>query len=214
MMKKSIRKLSVLVLVLALLCALTACGGNTSSEPVPGETTEYGDNAIAELLNKGYEIVQTTCDETVWKGVLKKGEGWDDIYLAEATMTSELYAKYDGISFDDEDYDAKKIAFVTYLEDAKTTDISDKVPTQEELNKSFIGKTIGEIEEEGYEDTGYTSDPDTGETSFYYDGPEYCVTISPELGTRIDMDDMSKNDIRKIVIAKVEFQSLSGRLLD
>lgn len=210
-MRKTLRTITMLVLTLTLLFALTACGNNSGA--VPGETTEYGDNAVAELLNDGYEMIQTTCDETIFKGILKKGEGWENLYYAEAPMTSELYATYDGISYDDEDCDARRTAFLTYLEDATVTDISDKVPTQEELNEKYIGKTIGDLIDEGYEDTGYTSDPDTGETSFFYDGPEYCLTVSPKKGTRIDMDDMSKNDIKKIVIDTVEFQGMSGGLL-
>lgn len=210
-MKTTIRRIALFALTLALVFALTACGGNSGSEePVPGETTEYGTNEIADILNDGYQIVQTTCDETAWKGIFTKDGKWDKVYLAKAPMTAELYAKYDGISFDDEDYDAKKEAFVTYLEDATVTDITDRVPTQDELDKLYIGKTMGDLEAEGFENSGYSSNPDTlMDTKFYYDGPSYCITVAPELGTKIDMEDMSNNDIRKIVIARVEFQSLS-----
>ena len=215
-MKRTIRSLILstitLTLVLALTMFLASCGNK--SEAVPGETTEFGNNAIAEYLNDGFQLWQSSCDETHWKGVLKMEDSWDQIYLAEAKMTSEIYEKYTGISYDDEDYDAKALAFITYLDDAKVTDISDKIPSQEELNKLFIGKTLGDLENEGFEDTGYSTNDDTGEASFYYDGPEYCINVSPEIGTKIDMDDMSKNDLRNLVIATVGFQGISSRMLD
>lgn len=212
-MKTTLRRIAAIALTLVLAFALTACGGN-SSDNVPGETTEFGTNAIAEMLNQGYEIAQMNCDETMWRATLTKDGSWDVVYLAKAKMTADLYAKYDGISFDDEDYDAKRLAFVTYLEDATVTDISDRVPAQAELDKLYIGKTMGDLEAEGFENTGYSSDPDTLDTKFYYDGPSYCITVAPELGTKIDMEDMSNNDIRKLVIASVQFQCLSEGAMD
>lgn len=198
---------SILVAV-ALMFAFTACGTSGTSG-----TIEKGDNAIAELYDNGYDCVMSSCTENVWKGVFQKDGSFDEILLAVANMTDEEYKMYDMISFDNEDYEDQHIAIVTSVEDVEITDVTDKVPSQEELDE-FVGKTISELEEAGFENMGYTGDED-GVYTFFYEGPVYCVDVGLEDGVLIeDIDDYSANDIRELVIGSMTFTGLSNKFLD
>lgn len=194
-MKKFVSVLVSLIIVLAL----NGCGA---------EKTPPQQNLITQLADEGYEYTMTSVTEESWKGVMEK----DGQYLlVTAAMTPALYEDYNNIGFED-DYDAQMLAFLGSLKDVTSEDITDRVPTQEELDR-YIGMTMGELEEDGYEQTGYLGDE--GLYSFFYDSDSYCLLVDPIEGTLIeDMDDWSVNDLRGLEIGGVTFLGFSGGILD
>ena len=196
------KKLTAVILLLIMVLALAACG----------ITKPAAKNEITDLLDQGYECRGWTADETMWRGMFLKGDSYDEILKVTAPMTEKQYEEFNGY-FDDEDADVKQMAFLGTLTGVEVTDISDMVPAQEELD-AYVGKTLGDMEADGFENTGWTGEPETG-FSFYYDGPVYYCRVMPAEGTMIeDMDDFSANDIRAIEIGAVEFLGISSTIVE
>lgn len=195
------KKLIAMLLAALMLLALAACGSKAEDDSAKNE--------IADLFDEGYVCVMSTSDETQWKGVFQQEESYDKIYMVTADMTAEKYEEFCNIDFDDED---ALHAILGSLQNVTVTDITDMVPSQAELD-AYVGKTIGDLEADGFENSGWSGDPETG-YSFFYDGPVYCCAVTPTEGTVIeDMDDYSANDIRALEIGAVEFQGLSGYII-
>lgn len=193
------KKLVSVLMTLIIILAASGCGA---------EKTPPQQNLIMQLADEGYEYTMTSVTEESWKGLMEK----DGQYLlVTAAMTPALYEDYNAIGFED-DYDKQMLAFLGSLKDVTSEDITDRVPTQEELDR-YIGMTMGELEEDGYEQTGYLGDE--GVYSFFYDSDSYCLLIDPIEGTLIeDMDDWSVNDLRGLEIGGVTFLGFSGGILD
>ena len=196
------KKLTATILLFVLILTLAACG----------ITKPAAKNEITDLLDQGYECRGWTADETMWRGMFQKGDSYDEILKVTVPMTEKQYEEFNGY-FDDEDADAKQMTFLKTLTGVEVTDISDMVPTQEELD-AYVGKTMGDMEADGFENTGWTGEPGMG-YSLYYDGPVYYCLVTPAEGTVIeDMDDYSVNDIRAIEIGAVEFLGISSDILN
>lgn len=196
------KKLTATILLFVLILTLAACG----------ITKPAAKNEIADLLDQGYECRGWTADETMWRGLFMKGESYDEILKVTLPMTAEQYEKFNDL-FEADDGEAKQMAYLETLTGVEVTDISDMVPTQEELD-AYVGKTMGDMEADGFENTGWTGEPGMG-YSLYYDGPVYYCLVTPAEGTVIeDMDDYSVNDIRAIEIGAVEFLGISSYILD
>ena len=196
------KKLTAFLLVLVAMLTLVACGTSKAEAR----------NEITDLLEQGYECRGWTADETSWRGLFMKGDSCDEILKVTAPMTAKQYEEFNEL-FDAEDAEEKQMAYLQALTGVEVTDISDMVPDQEELD-AYVGKTIGDLENDGFENTGWTGEPGMGYT-FYYDGPIYYCTVTPAEGTVIeDMDDYSANAIRAIEIGAVEFLGISSSILD
>lgn len=209
-MKKSV----MILLSVVLIFAFTGCGASNKTQTSDsGEAVEMGTNRIAELLNDGYELGMMSCSENEMKCILTKGENYELIIRITAKMSAELYDKYEAISFDDEQYEEKRQAFTTYLEIENEEDISDIIPTQDELN-TYIGKTVGELEADGFENSGNLVDEEKDCMVLFYDGSEYCVEIGTELKADANLDDYSNNDLKKLKITSIEFTGIGNNLVD
>ena len=141
-----------------------------------------------------------------------KGDSYDEILKVTIPMTAEQYEKFNSY-FDDEYAETKQMTYLQTLTGVEVADISDMAPTQADLD-AYVGKTLGDMEDDGFYNSGWTGEPETG-YSFYYDGPIYYCMVTPAEGTVItDMDDLSANDIRAIEIGAVEFLGISSAILD
>lgn len=194
------KKLTAIFLALVMLSALTACGSKPAAE-----------NEITELVKEGYCFTTTTYDETEWRGIFMKDDSYDVVYKVTADMTAKQYEKYSAIGWDDEKAEEKQLAILGELTNVVVTDITDMIPTQAELD-AYVGKTIGDMEDEGFENTGWTGEPGEG-YELYYDGPVYYCKVST-VEEVDDMDNYSTNDIRALEIASVEFLGISSYILD
>lgn len=194
------KKLVSVLMTLIIILAANGCGA---------EKTPPQQNLIMQLADEGYERTMSSASEECWKGLMEKD---GQSLLVSAPMTAALYEVYDSISFLDDDYEEQMLAFLGTLKDVTCEDLTETIPTQEEWNL-YIGKTLGELEEDGYEQTGYLGDE--GVYSFFYDSDSYCLLIDPIESTLIeDMDDWSVNDLRGLEIGGVTFLGFSGGILD
>lgn len=192
------RKIALLLLLLAMTFALTACGVENTAN-----------NEITELYDKGFSCTMSMATEECWKGVFQ-AEGTDNVvYFAQASLTKSDYEAYTAIDCEDED---GMKSFLGTLTDVTVTDISDKIPTQDELD-AYVGKTLGDLEDAGFENTGFYGEE--GINQFFYDGPIYCCTVTLADGVVVeDPDDYSANDLRALEIGAVEYTGLSGMLIE
>lgn len=200
------KRITTLLLCALVVFALAGCGAQKTNE---GGT----ENEITALFNDGYECWSTSLDEKLWEGFLLKDQSWDDAYYVTAAMTAELYEEYNSIDFAAEDSDAEVKAFLGGLSDVTVTDAAEKIPGQDELD-AYIGMTMGEMEEAGFERTGYVGDPETG-YKFFLDGPKYTLTVTMPEGEEVDdIDNYSENDLRGLKIGGVEFSGLTFGMFD
>ena len=195
------KKLITMLWCLLTVLALAGCGGQEGNE-------------LAALFEEGYEVTSTSFYETSWTAILQKAGGWDSVYLANAAMTEQQSEDYMNINLEDEDYEAKlakEKAFLGQLADVTVTDITDRVPSQETLD-AFIGRTVGDLEAEGYGRSGYADDGKAGYVYLFFDGPEYCLDVTP--AEAVDsLDNYSENDLRGLTIAGVRFSGFSSQFL-
>lgn len=206
------KKIFAVLLSVSLLFTL-ACCGQKPEEPTTEEQTTVAEapsgNDVTALMEEGYSITSAMADETVWKGVLQNANAPEKLYFGTAPLTSELYTAYSAIEFDDAE---GMKAFLAGLENVTLTDISDKIPSQEEMDQ-YVGRTLGELEDDGFENTGYSNDE--GAVIFSYDGPAYSCNVTPTEGTVIEnMDDWSANDLRELTIGKMEYTGISSALIN
>lgn len=198
------KKIITLIIALTLCLAMAACGSEKPAPPADANAS----NEITQLLDEGLYISMTSATEEYWRGILES-EYSEGLVLAEAKLTADKYEELTSIEYDDED---GMKAFLGSLTDVTITDISDKLPSHGELDE-YIGMTIGELENLGYENSGWSGDD--GDYQFFYEGPVYSIVVKPEEGTVIeDMDDYSANDIRSLVIGSVEYAGISYNILD
>lgn len=195
-MKKTVS----IVLAIIMILAFAACG----------EKPEAAKNAMADLYEQGFELRAYSMNEEKFAGMMQKEDSQDLIYKVSAPLTSELYEKINTINAEDDEEAAKN--FYTALENLEVEEIQDLLPTQEELDQ-YIGKTLGDLEADGYEKSGYSGWE--GVYSFYYDGPVWDLSVELKEGTLIeDLDDYSENDLRQLEIGSVTFNSLSFNVID
>jgi len=174
-------------------------------------TTEGKNNKTKELFEKGYKNNMTSVSNNVYQTLFIK----DDSYIvATAKLNDEQYTIYESISVIDEDYDGEMKAFIISLDDVTLKDVSDKVPSQKELD-GYIGSTLGDLEKAGYEQTGTTLD-DKGELVFTYSNGTYNISVSLDDSIVVnDLDDLSENDIRAFKLDKITFDGFDfGIFLD
>lgn len=200
------KKLIAIALCLCLVLGLCACaGGNGETDPSEEQ------NEIARILNEGYSLTTTQYSDGKWSGLFLKEGSYDVVYRVDAAMSEELSAEWDAIDFFDDDADVKRAEVLKKLTDVQVTDIASQLPSQSDLD-AYVGKTIGDMEDEGFEQTGYIGMD--GDYTFSLDGPVFCVSVKPAPGTVQSIDDLSTNDIRALVIASIEFNGVSSRILD
>ena len=192
----------IITLLLALLC-LCACSSGKDT------TTK---NEIADLVEKGYEVRQTSYQDNKWNALYEKDGNYKDAYKVELTMDQETFDKIFELDIFEPDQVKQFNDIITSIPDCKVTSMAELLPDENEV-QVFVGKTIGELEEAGYERTGniYLEDGCT----FFADGPFYSIDIKTnEIITFETMDDYSENDIRALTIAAIEISGFSSYIFD
>jgi len=164
-------------------------------------TTEGKNNKTKELFEKGYKNNMHSVSNNVYQTLFIK----DDSYIvATAKLSDEQYTIYESISYSDEDYDNEMKSFIISLDDVTLKDVSDKAPSQKDLDK-YIGSTLGDLEKAGYEKTGTNLD-EKGELVFTYSNGTYNISVSLDDSIVVeDLDDLSENDIRAFKLDKITF---------
>lgn len=208
---KHFTKLIGLLLSFVLVFSMVGCGG---AEDKNTEEKKVEITSIDQLLNEDYMYSTSgpAEDSNVWTGVYLKAEDYSAAYRVVINFTEDELAAYNALDFVEEDAEQKMLDILKGAKDCTITDITDQIPTQDELDKEFVGKTIGELEETGFENSGQTND-EQGHVQFFYDGPEYNVLVVPKEEIE-DIDDYSPNDIRALEIGTAKFWGFSDSILE
>jgi len=191
-----------LITLICLLLVLCACG--VKSEEVVKE-----DNEIIKLINEGYEEHGCCYSENFFHGMFVKD---NDYVYVDCGMSEEIYQEVSELDYADEEYETKWLDFLGSLEVKEVKSLNDLIPSEEDL-KQYEGKTLGEIEELGFEQMGYAPESEGNSYYFFYENESIdCKVHVNELVE--DIDNYSVNDLKELTIKEVVFSDLSSRLLD
>lgn len=204
---KKIIKLLVTLLVLSCLCACS----NTANE-TPAQPQTQTKNELAALYDQGYEPVQTSHTDNRWVAVYEKDYSVVDAYKVELEMDQETCDKLFEIDTFEKEGQKQYREIVESLPGCVITSLNSELPSDDEFDK-YIGKTIQDLENDGYERSGNTYNEDG--CMFYADGPKYSINIKvDEVISYETIDDYSENDIRALTIKSIEFSGFSYKMFD
>lgn len=168
-------------------------------------------NELADLYEKGYEHTSTCLSDNKWTAIYQKDGSYVDAYKVEINMDQKTYDKLLQIDMFEEEGLKEFLDIIEYLPDCKVTSLNDYLPSAGEFNK-YIGLTIQDLENDGYERNGYTYD-DEG-CIFFAEGPMYSINvIVDEVITDETIDNYSENDIRALTIKEIEFTGISYNMI-
>lgn len=206
------KRLWSIILAAVLILTLTACGkpGKPEGEDPSGKV--YA-NQVCELLDNGLVCTQIMADESVWKALIQTEGSYEKVYIAEAAITSEQYRQYDAIPMDAEDYEEQLFDYIAELKGITVTDVTGEIPSDEDFN-NLVGKTVGELEDLGYENLGYWI-ADEGGMELDFQSLKYAIVVGIcEDETPESMEAMPEENFRSLTIKYVHFQSLGGCFLN
>ena len=197
------KKFTITILAIIMAFTFAACSSDKTDQ-----------NPIAELYaNEEYTAGATSCGDGEWKGVFYN-EDYSDVKLVVAKMTDEETEAYDAVDFVADDAEEQQLAIIFKLQDVTVTDISDKVPTQEDLEATWVGKKCGDFEDAGFYNSGNTCDEnDPSSLELYYDGPDYCVAVGFGKNFKKTLDELSPKDIRGLKVASIRMTGIGDSFI-
>ena len=134
------------------------------------------------------------------------------LYRAVAPITQELSDQIFGLDFDDPEYEEKYNALVAPLAIDHIDDLNAMVPPQEELD-AYIGKTVGEMMDEGWEyGWGYNLEEKT--ISMSYGLFSYNVGYEGELDNGNGEIELEEEDFRPLTVTSVAYEGLGNMTAD
>ena len=215
------KKIFALILVLCFALSFAACGSDkdgknatsTDATSTDGTSTEgfssKDPETIAELYEAGFSESQSSFSDAECRILFEN----DGVYVVvSADMDAAKYEEYSGFDSSDENYDSVIREFYNTLENVKLTDVTDRVPSDAELN-ALVGKTLGELEEAGFVQDSYSLG--SSEAGFIYSNDVYSCSIKVAgYDPDVDADDLSPNDIKEFVVNSAVFESFSWSFLD
>ena len=178
----------IFIIVLAIILSITmlaACGNsaNSGGDTNGGGNSDSSDELTVSTLGEAFAaaaedgVTEWGSDGSTYVYVFDK----DGItYRAIADLTPEIAEELEAIDFMDEERDAKYEAILSDVEVRSIENLSALIPSQEETDK-YIGKTGGELFEEGWDYNYYNlDDMEAGlnhgifgyMVKFDYDGPK------------------------------------------
>ena len=197
------RKVLSLILALLLALALTAgCGQSGDSGEDAGTEAVTLDTmrTLGEVYAlEGAEFSQYGFDDDQFVYVFQYG---GDYYRVVCPMTPELNEAGMAIDWGDEDHDDKLMEIVGGQEIQRLDNLSESIPAQEELDV-FVGKTLGELKEAGWTNSGWNLD----DMEFWMDYGPFCYTVVVE-GEVADPDAVEDEDMDPLVVKSVTWMSI------
>ena len=186
-MKKA---LVVFIAILFVAAAFTACGstGKTDADPASFKT-------IGDLLQS--EAVEERQSGYSEKNYVYVYELDGTFYRAVAALSEEASAQLNELDILADDYAAKLTETISPLEITRLENLSETLPSQEELNK-WVGKTGKDLFDADWTNSGWNLD----EMVFWmnYGAFQYDVVMEGEVK---DADDFSDEDIETLVVKSV-----------
>ncbi|MDO5440784.1 MAG: hypothetical protein Q4F12_04535 [Erysipelotrichaceae bacterium] len=196
------KRIITILLVVLLSTCLCACNNNKNKQP----------NEIASLYEQGYEAEQTILFDSSWIALFMKDHDYHDAYKVVVKMDEKTYDKIIQCDTFEEEGLKQFLDIIEYLPNCTVTSMNDELPKEGELDQ-YIGKTIKDLEDEGYERTGYYLAEDG--CLFYADGYKYSVLIQVEEVIKPEeMSYYSDYDLGQLTVKSMEFLGFSYRVLD
>ena len=149
-MKKLVPFMMVLVLAVMALAGCGSSGGNAGGS-ADAEATLDSLETIGDVIALESEMEQTSVHDGHVVYVFQLG---DTYYRAIATIPKEEEQAYYDVDFEDEDFMEQQEAIVAPLKIDEIENISEMIPSQEELDE-WVGKTGAELEKAGWYYSGY-----------------------------------------------------------
>lgn len=190
-----------IIILLALVLCLTACGSNEESTSTSTIDTSNLNEEIVDYFDK-YDSTMSEGDD----------QGYVYCFDDGSEYGVALVIRYDDAQI--EELNSLDFASDTYFEDLETIakqstdyefiDLNELAPTEDEFD-SYIGQEMGVMFDDGYEEWGYMLDETTA--TFTLQNEMYNVNV--EIDETIDEDDLSTNFERSLIVANVTFNYLS-----
>ena len=134
-------------------------------------------------------------------------------YQLKGDLSEEIQAEFEALDFMDEDYDEKTKEIYGKVEISECLDYTASIPAKEELD-ACVGKTIGELIEEGFEGEGWSMDEELTEVDVFVgkDGFSYhaVVTLPDDFDTEAEFgfDELSGAVVTELSFTEVQFYLL------
>ena len=190
--------LILLIAILFVVATFTACNSSKKDkDAVPGEFKTLG-----ELIQaKGVEERQSAHSDHYYVYVYEQG---GKFYRAVAALSEELSEQLFDLDIFDDNYEAKVIELISPLEIARLENLSETLPSLDEMNK-WVGKTGEELFDAGWTNSGWNLD----EMVFWmnYGAFQYDVVME---GSVTDYDSFDDEDINALIVKSVTFNGQLG----
>ena len=120
-----------------------------------------------------------------------------------AAVAQELFE----LDIFDDNYKQKELDLVKDLEIARVDDLKDGIPAQDELDH-YIGSTVSELENAGFEMNGWSIVDTDGEFTFSRDYYEYIVSFNEPLSEETDYYESGATD--GLTVKSITYSALSS----
>lgn len=198
------KKIFAFIMVLTLaLAVLTACGEEQKDEEQKEEKATIDLDSLktmGDAFALEAENDQFGSDDQHFVYVFEIG---GTAYRVIADMTKEVQKEMDKLDASKEDFNDKTKEAAASLEISKRENLTDMIPSQEELDK-FAGKTGQDLLDDGWTVSGWDIDENTFTMN---KGPfAYTVVIDSKLKESDDFD--GDEEIKKLKIKTIKYSDI------
>ncbi len=197
------KQFHMILSVLLIMCALTACAAKE-----PSGSGKYATIGDAVKAGDG-EGAQTNMafDEEHFIYVI---ETPDEAVRLVADVPKDVRAAMDEVDIADEDFEAKIFEIVSPLPVTEEEDLKAGIPTQEELD-AYVGKTGQELLDEGFEASGYVEDEQNIDFFMVKGLYEYRFTAAEH--KTVDGEE-TEELVKGLTVEKAAYEALSYYVTD
>ena len=172
----------------------------TFSKANPNENAKLADMKTVGDLFKNVAEQQSMTMDGIYVYAFELGGSY---YRAVAEMPTETFDAYMALDFSDEQYEAKVQELLGDLAITRIEDLNQAVPTEEQL-AALVGKTFGELLEDGWSFDGYNFEEMifTGN----HDISQYELTMEGEAPA--DYADFTDEDLADLKVVSAKYRGL------
>lgn len=190
------KKLVAVLLAVMMLLGICSCGAKKQEE-------QQGFKTVQELFDNGYQRMAGAVSRGKFKALFGK-EDMSSYYMLSTEATAETEQAYNALDIFEDTYEEDFNNFLKSLENITLEDISAKIPGEETLKK-FVGKTLADIEAEGFFESGSMITDD--EAVFTYQNDEYICDLD------VDVNSIQNDDESTYVVKAASFCGLASDII-
>ena len=197
--------LSIIVIIVASACGKKIDNTTNSNENI---------NSFIKYENEGYDhgYASGEGDESgIYIKMWFNSKDKTDCVLVTAKLSDDETSTWEQIDITEENYDEEVEKFIASIPENEitVTSLNDQIPSDKEINK-FVGKTLSDLENAGYEWSTDDEDEDGNHLSVY---TNYDTSVS--LGVYIeggtpDLFELTDEEIAALKITDVKFWGFEG----